>query len=94
MNYIVLRQHFGDRQYFSGEIRPIDDKMGADKLIKLGVLADPNQKPTDDKANDKTDDKPSKPSQKLAPRPKNKMAKAPQNKAQNNQDDKSDKGNL
>lgn len=90
MNYIVLRQHFGDRQYFSGEIRPIDDKMVADKLIKLGVLADPSQKPTDDKANDKPDDKAS---QKLAPRPKNKMAKAPQNKAQNNQDDKSDKGN-
>lgn len=87
MNYIVLRQHFGDRQYFSGEIRPIDDKMVADKLIKLGVLADPNQKPTDDKPDDK-------PSQKLAPRPKNKMAKAPQNKAQNNQDDNSDKGNL
>lgn len=43
MNYTVLRQHFGDRQYFSGETRTIDDKAVADKLIKMGLIAEKAQ---------------------------------------------------
>ena len=43
MDYIILRQHFGDRQYFSGETRTIDDKAVADKLLKLGVIEEKAQ---------------------------------------------------
>lgn len=64
MNYTVLRQHFGDKQYFSGDSRTITDQAVADKLLKLGVIEKVDTKPKNkmaktvqNKADDRKNDK-------------------------------------
>lgn len=64
MNYTVLRQHFGDKQYFSGDSRTITDQAVADKLLKLGVIEKADTKPNNkmakspqNKADDRKKDK-------------------------------------
>lgn len=39
MKYIVLRQHYGDRQYMAGEIREIANAQDAQTLITMGLIA-------------------------------------------------------
>lgn len=38
MQYIVKRQHYGDKQYYAGDIRIVHDDFTAKKLIELGLI--------------------------------------------------------
>ncbi len=40
MRYQVLRQHFGEKQYWSGDLRTVTNKGDADQLIKAGLIAE------------------------------------------------------
>lgn len=60
MKYIVLVQHFGDKQYFKGDSREISNKSIAGELIKAGLIVPENEyvapppptpKPKKDKCN-------------------------------------------
>lgn len=39
MKYQVLIQHFGDRQYWAGDVREIDNEQDARTLIDMGLIA-------------------------------------------------------
>lgn len=39
MKYQVLTQHFGDRQYWVGDVREIDNEQDAQALIDMGLIA-------------------------------------------------------
>lgn len=81
MKYKVITQHFGDKQYWAGEIREVASEQDAGELIKMGLIApfndgehsenEPSSSPTDPKAKSK-------------PAPKNKADTAQQNKADDN----------
>lgn len=45
MQYVVKRQHFGDKMYYSGDTREADPRDVA-HLIKSGVLAEKNSNQT------------------------------------------------
>ncbi|MBI0021019.1 hypothetical protein H3S90_07965 [Bartonella sp. W8097] len=45
MQYVVKRQHFGDKQYYAGDIREADPRDVA-HLIKSGVLEEKNSNQT------------------------------------------------
>ena len=45
MQYVVKRQHFGDKQYYAGDIREADPRDVA-HLIKSGVLVEKNSNQT------------------------------------------------
>ncbi len=45
MQYVVKRQHFGDKQYYAGDVREADPRDVA-HLIKSGVLAEKNSNQT------------------------------------------------
>lgn len=38
MEYKVIRQHYGDRQYFSGESREVTNEHDAKILIDMGLI--------------------------------------------------------
>lgn len=38
MKYIVIKQHFGDRQYFAGDSRTIKNDKDAAELIRAGLI--------------------------------------------------------
>ena len=40
MKYQVLKQHFGDQQYFEGDEREVTNKQDAQQLIDLGLIAE------------------------------------------------------
>lgn len=40
MQYIVKRQHYGDKQYYAGDTRTITNKQDAQKLIDMGLIAE------------------------------------------------------
>ena len=44
MKYQVLRQHFGDKQYMAGAEREVKNKSDADQLIKMGLIAEIEEK--------------------------------------------------
>lgn len=60
MQYQVIQQHFGDKQYWTGETRTVENKHDAETLINMGLIA-----PLDEKA-EKT------PKNKNGKQPKNK----------------------
>lgn len=68
MQYQVIKQHFGDQQYFDGDIRVVNDPDHAKSLIDGGLIA-----PIDTKAKPKAKAK--------AETPENK-AETPENKAE------------
>lgn len=39
MKYQVLVQHFGDKQYWAGDVREIDNEQDAQALIDMGLIA-------------------------------------------------------
>lgn len=45
MQYVVKRQHFGDKQYYAGDVREADPRDVA-HLIKSGVLVEKNSNQT------------------------------------------------
>ena len=45
MQYVVKRQHFGDKQYYAGDVREADPRDVA-HLIKSGVLEEKNSNQT------------------------------------------------
>lgn len=61
MKYHVLKQHFGDQQYFEGDERIVEDEQQAKELIELGLIG---EKPTTKSAQ--------KPQNKMAQEPDNK----------------------
>ena len=40
MEYIVKRQHYGDKQYYAGDTRTVTNKQDAQKLIDMGLIAE------------------------------------------------------
>lgn len=60
MQYQVIKQHYGDKQYWAGETRTLDNEQDANELINMGLIA-----PLDEKA-EKT------PKNKNGKQPKNK----------------------
>lgn len=66
MKYTVLRQHYGDKQYHTGDERVIDNEQDAQALVEMGLIT-----PFDDE-----------PKQKAKTAPKNKAESSPQNKAE------------
>lgn len=50
MEYIVKRQHYGDKQYYAGDIRIVHDDFIANKLKELGLIADKPSKTSKAKA--------------------------------------------
>lgn len=38
MEYEVLKQHYGDKQYYEGDIRQLDDDFTAKRLIEFGLI--------------------------------------------------------
>ena len=73
MKYTVIKQHFGDKQYWVGDVR--------DELIRLGLIA-----PFDngEQGENEQDNPPAEPKAKAKSPPKNKAEPAPQNKADDN----------
>jgi len=67
MKYIVLKQHYGDRQYFEGEEREVDNKADAKVLIDAGLISHSKGSGTEEKA---------------APKARNKMAPKANNKSE------------
>lgn len=48
MKYKVLIQHFGDRQYWAGDVREIDNEQDAQTLIDMGLIALPDESVKDE----------------------------------------------
>ena len=44
MKYKVIRQHNGKEQYFAGDVREVLNKSDADQLIKMGLIAEIEEK--------------------------------------------------
>ena len=44
MEYTVLRQHYGDKQYYAGDRRKVDNNHDAKALIDMGLIAPTTQK--------------------------------------------------
>ena len=73
--YTVIRQHFGNRQYFEGETRQIDDDRTAQELLKMGLItpkSDAIKPKIDKKASEKPQNKAQKVANKAEPEPENK----------------------
>lgn len=51
MEYTVTRQHYGDKQYYQGDTRIVQDDNSAKRLIKLGLIAE-KAKPKKRRQND------------------------------------------
>lgn len=50
MEYEVLKQHYGDKQYYAGDIREIDDDFTAKRLISMGLIGKADAKKPQSKA--------------------------------------------
>ncbi|TWV81518.1 hypothetical protein [Moraxella sp. VT-16-12] len=48
MKYKVLIQHFGDKQYWAGDVREIDNEQDARTLIDMGLIALPDESVEDE----------------------------------------------
>lgn len=48
MKYQVLIQHFGDKQYWAGDVREIDNEQDARTLIDMGLIALPDESVEDE----------------------------------------------
>lgn len=48
MKYKVLIQHFGDRQYWAGDVREIDNEQDAQILIDMGLIDLPDESVEDE----------------------------------------------
>ena len=46
MEYTVIRQHYGDKEYFSGDTRTVTNEADAKYLINLGLIAPKDAKPS------------------------------------------------
>ena len=90
MEYQVVKQHWGDKQYHEGDTREVKVKGDADQLIAMGLIADDKAdeakaQAAAEKAKQEADAEKAKAKakeEKEAPKPKNKMAKEPENKAE------------
>lgn len=40
MDYIVTKQHYGDKQYFAGDTRSVSNKQDAAQLMAMGLIAE------------------------------------------------------
>ena len=67
MKYIVLKQHYGDRQYFEDEEREVENKTDAKALIDAGLISHSKGPSAEEKA---------------APKARNKMAPKANNKSE------------
>ena len=67
MEYKVIKQHYGQRQFFEGDLREVANEADAKQLIKAGLIEDAEAKA---------------PTQKAATKPQNKMASKVSNKAE------------
>lgn len=74
MKYKVIRQHYGDKQYFAGESREVTNEHDAQTLIKMRLIAPFGGESKNPTAEQKA---------KAKSVPKNKAETAPQNKADN-----------
>lgn len=45
MEYTVIRQHYGDKEYLSGHTRTVANEADAKYLINLGLIAPKEAKP-------------------------------------------------
>lgn len=81
MKYKVIRQHYGDRQYYAGESREVANEHDAQTLIKMGLIA-----PFGGESENPTAEQKGK--AKAKPAHKNKAETAPQNKAESDLDNK------
>lgn len=68
MEYKVIKQHLGDKQYFEGDTRIVENENDAKQLIAAGLISEET----------KTAKAPAK---KAAPKTQNKMAPKTSNKA-------------
>ena len=50
MEYIVLQQHYGDKQYWAGDVRVVRDDATAQYLIAQGLIAAKAQSAPQNKA--------------------------------------------
>lgn len=79
--YEVIRQHYGDKQYYSGDTRELDDER-ARELLALGVIRLKAEKPEETNVEEPADNKAEEPAEKPAEEPaENKAETAPKNKA-------------
>ena len=67
MKYKVIKQHFGSKQYFEGDLREVANEADAKQLIKAGLIEDAKEAKA--------------PTKKAAPKTQNKMAPKTSNKA-------------
>lgn len=44
MEYKVIKQHWGDKQYFEGDMREVKNDSDAKELIRMGLIADSGAK--------------------------------------------------
>lgn len=67
MIYTVLKQHYGDQQYFQGDEREVENKADAKALLEAGLIGEAKAEKVEAKA---------------APKHKNKMARTMSNKSE------------
>lgn len=72
MKYQVLVQHFGDKQYWAGDVREIDNEQDARTLIDMGLIALPDESVEIDLPDESVEDE-----------PKVKVKTPPKNKSEN-----------
>lgn len=88
MKYTVIKQHYGDKQYWVGDVREIDNEHDADELIGMGLIApfddDGDSGGGGEQGENEQDNPPAEPKAKAKAPPKNKAEPAPQNKADDN----------
>lgn len=58
MKYKVIRQHYGSKQFFAGDVREGLNKSDADQLIKMGLIAETKEEKAAPKAQNKMAKKP------------------------------------
>ena len=44
MGYKVIKQHWGDKQYFEGDTREVKVKGDADQLVAMGLIVESDRK--------------------------------------------------
>lgn len=53
MKYTVIRQHYGDKQYYEGDKRTVKNESDAKELIRAGLIADTKEEKAAPKAQNK-----------------------------------------
>lgn len=65
MKYKVIQQHFGDKQYFAGDERIVENEQDAQALIDMGLIEPfDEQQASDEKTSDEKQPEDEKPSTK------------------------------